>query len=136
MLNEQGALLPYDQDYEFPREQLELGKELGAGAFGIVVKATARGITSNAEETVVAVKLIKSNADHEVLNIILLICQIFKIIYFQSMRSLISELKILIHLGKHLNVVNLLGAVTKDLSKSMYSVLPFDINITNRVSGR
>ena len=29
--------------------------------------------------------------------------------------ALLSELKILIHLGQHLNIVNLLGAVTKDI---------------------
>lgn len=33
------------------------------------------------------------------------------------MRALISELKIMSHLGQHLNVVNLLGAVTKDIAK-------------------
>lgn len=29
--------------------------------------------------------------------------------------ALLSELKILIHIGQHLNIVNLLGAVTKDI---------------------
>lgn len=33
------------------------------------------------------------------------------------MRALISELKIMVHLGQHLNVVNLLGAVTKNIAK-------------------
>lgn len=66
LVNEQGALLPYDQTYEFPREQLTLGRELGAGAFGIVVQAIARGIKSIDVETVVAVKLLKKNADHQV----------------------------------------------------------------------
>ena len=32
-------------------------------------------------------------------------------------RALASELKIMVHLGKHLNVVNLLGACTKNISK-------------------
>lgn len=36
------------------------------------------------------------------------------------MRALISELKIMVHLGQHLNVVNLLGAVTKNIAKRMY----------------
>lgn len=36
------------------------------------------------------------------------------------MRALMSELKILVHLGKHLNVVNLLGAVTKNVSQSKF----------------
>ena len=33
----------------------------------------------------------------------------------EQMMALLSELKILIHLGQHLNIVNLLGAVTKDI---------------------
>lgn len=33
------------------------------------------------------------------------------------MRALISELKIMVHLGQHLNVVNLLGAVTKNIAQ-------------------
>lgn len=32
-----------------------------------------------------------------------------------QMKALAQELKIMIHLGKHLNVVNLLGAVTKNI---------------------
>lgn len=33
------------------------------------------------------------------------------------MRALVTELKIMVHLGQHLNVVNLLGAVTKNIVK-------------------
>lgn len=44
-------------------------------------------------------------------------------------RSLISELKILIHLGKHLNVVNLLGAVTKNLNKGTFFTTFFILRI-------
>lgn len=35
----------------------------------------------------------------------------------QVMQALVSELKVMIHLGQHLNVVNLLGAVTQDIVK-------------------
>lgn len=35
-------------------------------------------------------------------------------------RALMSELKILIHIGHHLNVVNLLGACTKPGGESSY----------------
>lgn len=37
------------------------------------------------------------------------------------MRALISELKIMVHLGQHLNVVNLLGAVTKNIAQRKYN---------------
>lgn len=36
-----------------------------------------------------------------------------------AMDALIRELKILIYLGSHLNVVNLLGACTKDIAKGI-----------------
>lgn len=65
-LDEQADLLPYDQKYEFPREQLILGKHLGNGAFGVVYQATAKRILNDEDETQVAVKMIKKMADNEV----------------------------------------------------------------------
>ena len=35
----------------------------------------------------------------------------------RQIKALISELKILIHVGQHLNIVNLLGACTQQLSQ-------------------
>lgn len=32
-------------------------------------------------------------------------------------KALASELKIMVHLGKHINIVNLLGACTKNVGK-------------------
>lgn len=66
LLNEQGDLLPYDYRFEFPRDRLVLSTLLGAGAFGTVMKATARGITAIDEDTIVAVKMVKNKANHEV----------------------------------------------------------------------
>lgn len=96
-LDDQADLLPYDKNVEFPRDRLKLGKQLGAGAFGVVFQATAQGILSFEEKSTVAVKMVKKHNDIEVT------------------KALVSELKILIHLGQHLNVVNLLGAVTKKI---------------------
>lgn len=104
-LDEQADLLPYNKDVEFPRDKLKLGKQLGAGAFGVVVKAIAQGIVPYEEETTVAVKMVKKQTDNEV------------------MKALVSELKIMIHLGTHLNVVNLLGAVTKNIAKRELMVI-------------
>ena len=72
---------------------------MGSGAFGVVLKAEAYGIVENEECTTVAVKMVKKQADSAYI------------------RALASELKILAHLGKHLNVVNLLGACTKNVHK-------------------
>jgi hypothetical protein len=73
---------------------------LGTGCFGRVVRAEAVGI-KDSEETVktVAVKMIKSATN------------------VAALEALVSELKILIYLGSHLNVVNLLGACTKQISR-------------------
>lgn len=50
--------------------------------------------------------------DFDFMEIILTFC-----LLEQVMRALISELKIMVHLGQHLNVVNLLGAVTKNIAQ-------------------
>ncbi|XP_067203643.1 vascular endothelial growth factor receptor 1-like isoform X3 [Linepithema humile] len=98
-IDDQAELLPYDKKWEFPRERLKLGKQLGSGAFGVVMKAEAQGICENKSVTIVAVKMVRRTTDPT------------------YVRALASELKIMVHLGKHLNVVNLLGACTKNISK-------------------
>lgn len=55
--------LPYDEDWEYPREQLQdfdLEKPIGEGAFGKVIKAKAPNIRKDGNlETIVAVKTSK-----------------------------------------------------------------------------
>lgn len=76
--------------------------QLGSGCFGRVVKGEAIGIKGSRETVrTVAVKMVRSQTN------------------VAAMESLVSELKILIHLGSHLNVVNLLGACTKKITKGM-----------------
>lgn len=58
-LDEQIELLPYDPRYEFPKERLKLGRTLGQGAFGRVVKAEAIGLEDGETSTTVAVKMLK-----------------------------------------------------------------------------
>ncbi|XP_067852056.1 vascular endothelial growth factor receptor 3 isoform X2 [Heptranchias perlo] len=95
-LDEQCEYLPYDSSkWEFPRDRLRLGKTLGHGAFGKVVEASAFGIDKSSSCKTVAVKMLKDGATAN------------------EHKALMSELKILIHIGNHLNVVNLLGACTK-----------------------
>lgn len=64
------------------------------------MKAEARGISADESITTVAVKMVRRNAEPAYI------------------RALASELKIMVHLGKHLNVVNLLGACTNNIAKS------------------
>ncbi|CAK6964637.1 LOW QUALITY PROTEIN: vascular endothelial growth factor receptor kdr-like [Scomber scombrus] len=95
-LEDQNDLLQYDSSkWEFPRDRLRLGKTLGHGAFGKVVEASAFGIDKLSTCKTVAVKMLKGGATSN------------------ERKALMSELKILIHIGHHLNVVNLLGACTK-----------------------
>ncbi|KAM8899310.1 macrophage colony-stimulating factor 1 receptor 2 [Spinachia spinachia] len=86
--------LPYEQKWEFPRDKLRLGAVVGSGAFGKVVEATAYGLGTG-DATRVAVKMLKPSAHSE------------------EREALMSELKILGHLGYHDNIVNLLGACTQ-----------------------
>ncbi|NXO34182.1 CSF1R factor, partial [Locustella ochotensis] len=86
--------LPYNEKWEFPRNNLQFGKTLGAGAFGKVVEATAFGLGKEHSVLKVAVKMLKASADTD------------------EQEALMSELKILSHLGHHENIVNLLGACT------------------------
>ncbi|XP_053188038.1 macrophage colony-stimulating factor 1 receptor 2 [Scomber japonicus] len=87
--------LPYNYKWEFPRDKLRLGAVLGSGAFGKVVEATAYGLGTDDNVTRVAVKMLKPSAHSE------------------EREALMSELKILSHLGYHDNIVNLLGACTR-----------------------
>uniref|UniRef100_A0A8C3S9D3 Platelet-derived growth factor receptor beta n=1 Tax=Chelydra serpentina TaxID=8475 RepID=A0A8C3S9D3_CHESE len=87
--------LPYDCSWELSRDKLVLGRTLGSGAFGRVVEATAHGLSHSQSTMRVAVKMLKSTARSS------------------EKQALMSELKIMSHLGPHLNIVNLLGACTK-----------------------
>ncbi|KAG9491235.1 hypothetical protein GDO78_006546 [Eleutherodactylus coqui] len=86
--------LPYNERWEFPRANLQFGKTIGAGAFGKVMEATAFGMGKAESALRVAVKMLKPSA------------------HTDEKEALMSELKILSHLGHHENIVNLLGACT------------------------
>ncbi len=86
---------------------------MGAGQFGVVVQAQQVGTVHDLEENKVrqvAIKMIKANSDPTALT------------------SLVSELKILIHLGPHVNVVNLLGACTKEIVDGLF-LLPYLLSL-------
>ncbi|XP_055370454.1 platelet-derived growth factor receptor beta-like isoform X3 [Betta splendens] len=85
--------LPYNPCWEIPRDNIVLGPVLGAGEFGRVVEATVSDLTHSHSTIKVAVKMVKWSSG--------------------AGQALMSELKVLIHLGPHLNIVNLLGACTR-----------------------
>lgn len=77
---------------------MNLGEQLGTGEFRDIFKGKAKGLINKSSKTIVAVQTIKENNTF-------------------SRKVLISDLKIMIHLGRHLNVVNLLGACTGNMNK-------------------
>lgn len=145
-VQEQAQLLPYDPAWEVNRRDIQLGKadggflgfgcwpswececvytwaqgpqsylytyyhagkQLGSGSFGRVVLASVRGLDdANDGETEAAVKMVKSHVD------------------VTHLESLMVELKILSHLGKHINIVNMLGANTVHLNRGEGSFTSF-----------
>ncbi|XP_065213200.1 vascular endothelial growth factor receptor 1-like isoform X2 [Planococcus citri] len=95
-IQDQTFFISYNKKYEFPREKLKLGEVLGSGAFGVVKKAVADGIEIKGVKTTVAAKMAKLQDP-------------------SCTKALSSEMKIMIYLGNHINVVNLIGACTKEL---------------------
>ncbi|XP_052541096.1 fibroblast growth factor receptor 4 isoform X3 [Tympanuchus pallidicinctus] len=90
--------LPLDSKWEFPREKLVLGKPLGEGCFGQVVRAEAYGIDRQWPDraVTVAVKMLKDNATDK------------------DLADLISEMEMMKLMDKHKNIINLLGVCTQD----------------------
>nr|XP_045001055.1 fibroblast growth factor receptor 2 isoform X9 [Jaculus jaculus] len=90
--------LPEDPKWEFPRDKLTLGKPLGEGCFGQVVMAEAVGIDKDKpkEAVTVAVKMLKDDATEK------------------DLSDLVSEMEMMKMIGRHKNIINLLGACTQD----------------------
>ncbi|XP_030628906.1 fibroblast growth factor receptor 3 isoform X2 [Chanos chanos] len=90
--------LPSDPKWEFPRNKLTLGKPLGEGCFGQVVMAEAIGIDKEKpnKSLTVAVKMLKDDGTDK------------------DLSDLVSEMEMMKMIGKHKNIINLLGACTQD----------------------
>lgn len=88
---------PLDSNWEIPRQQLRLGSILGEGAFGRVVMAEAEGLprSPHPTETIVAVKMVKEEHTDA------------------DMASLVREMEVMKMIGKHINIINLLGCCSQ-----------------------
>ncbi|XP_060941738.1 platelet-derived growth factor receptor beta-like [Limanda limanda] len=95
--------LPYNALWEIPRENIVLGQVLGSGAFGRVVEGKVSDLIDSNSTTKAAVKMLKKNSG--------------------AAQSLMSELKLLVHLGPHMNIVNPLGACTR--GRPVYLITEF-----------
>ncbi|XP_027006063.1 fibroblast growth factor receptor 3 isoform X5 [Tachysurus fulvidraco] len=90
--------LPSDPKWEFARSRLTLGKALGEGCFGQVVMAEAIGGDKEKpnKPITVAVKMLKDDGTDK------------------DLSDLVSEMEMMKMIGKHKNIINLLGACTQD----------------------
>ncbi|CAJ0941648.1 unnamed protein product [Ranitomeya imitator] len=90
--------LPADPKWELSRSRLTLGKPLGEGCFGQVVMAEAIGIDKDKPNRAitVAVKMLKDDATDK------------------DLSDLVSEMEMMKMIGRHKNIINLLGACTQD----------------------
>jgi len=88
--------LPMDPNWEFPRDNLTIGKTLGEGAFGKVLQADALNLKQPGVASIVAVKMLKEgHTDTEMID-------------------LVSEMDMMKVIGRHMNIINLLGVCTQD----------------------
>lgn len=91
---------PLDSNWEIPRSQLSLGSTLGEGAFGRVVMAQGNNLprmsSNGAPTTIVAVKMVKEEHTDA------------------DMASLVREMEVMKMIGKHINIINLLGCCSQN----------------------
>ncbi|XP_049750628.1 proto-oncogene tyrosine-protein kinase receptor Ret isoform X4 [Elephas maximus indicus] len=107
--------IPEDPKWEFPRKNLVLGKTLGEGEFGKVVKATAFRLKGKAGYTTVAVKMLKGAYRH------VSVCARFPQAHLSlaenaspsELRDLLSEFNLLKQVN-HPHVIKLHGACSQD----------------------
>jgi len=79
---------------------LDWHSPLGSGAFGAVYNGTIKSQRASSGTLEVAVKTVNPSCSDAV-----------------TMRSFLSEIKVMSHLGKHKHIVSILGAYTKELCK-------------------
>lgn len=89
---------PLDSNWELPRSQLVLGATLGEGAFGRVVMAEVNN-------AIVAVKMVKEGHTDD------------------DIASLVREMEVMKIIGRHINIINLLGCCSQ--SGPLYVIVEY-----------
>ncbi|CAF4156007.1 unnamed protein product [Rotaria socialis] len=94
----------YDDQCEFSRENLTVGHLIGKGAFGFVYQGVAKGINSKEKVTTVAIKTVRGTIN-----------QVYNLddATPDEVESLLKELSVMKMVGKHINIISLLGCCTK-----------------------
>nr|Q8MY86.1 RecName: Full=Fibroblast growth factor receptor 1; Short=DjFgfr1; Short=FGFR-1; AltName: Full=DjPTK3; Flags: Precursor [Dugesia japonica]BAB92085.1 DjFGFR1 [Dugesia japonica] len=87
---------PCDAKWEFPREKLKItNKKLGEGAFGMVYEGIANDIGNRSNPIKVAVKMMRDDFSDS------------------NVHDFVKEMEIMKHIGRHPNVIQLLGLCTQ-----------------------
>ncbi|KAK2559526.1 Fibroblast growth factor receptor 3 [Acropora cervicornis] len=87
--------IPLDENWEVPRDSIDIKELAGEGAFGYVAKAKAFQLPNKVSTPcIVAVKMLKENASDV------------------ELADFISEMEMMKEIGSHKNIVNYLGACT------------------------
>ncbi|KFB51903.1 hypothetical protein ZHAS_00020064 [Anopheles sinensis] len=92
-------------EYSFLKDKLLFGRKIGEGEYGLVRMAQAKDIMVHEPFTTVAVKQMKN-------------CKRASLI-----QGMISEIKMMILVGQHLNIVNFLGAVTENIRNNELMII-------------
>ncbi|OXA47685.1 Vascular endothelial growth factor receptor 3 [Folsomia candida] len=114
---------PYDKSYEISLDNIAIhwDSPLGSGAYGMVLNGTLRGKPDNTAKNNKNIK--KSNT-----------ANLFKIavktvkpsLDSTSLTALLSELKVMIYIGRHENIIGLIGACTEKLwNRELYLILEY-----------
>ena len=88
-------VIPLDPDWEVAHENIEFHKLLGEGAFGRVMLGLVHELPRHTEPATVAIKMLKNDATDK------------------ELKDLLSEMQVMKTIGKHVNIINLLGVSTQ-----------------------
>lgn len=90
--------------------RLQLHKPVGQGNFGTVYKGELCGVGKNKEPLMtVAVKMLKDPSNDS------------------DMADLVSEMEVMKRIGKHLNIINLIGCCTKNGEYKLFRMIEMKI---------
>lgn len=101
-------MLAYDTNYDVSMKDLILGIRLGSGAFGEVLQAEVTGLIQGVQKTT---RLVNGKQTTTVA-----VKRLQHLSKDDDLKAFIAEMKIMIYIGKHQNVVSLLGVVRENLN--------------------
>ena len=104
-LNDQATHLSYIGKHEIDRTNFEIGEVLGGGNFGSVFNGNVNDLFHPGSNTKVAIKTVNNAFDGS------------------HLHALMCEIKMLEKIDNHLNIVNMLGACTTQLSSGQIWLL-------------